>query len=248
MLINFSPETVVLIAAVLFLAGFVKGVIGFGLPAIAVGLLGLMMPPLQAAGLLLVPNIITNIWQMLSGGAFRPLLLRLIPLFVGTLAGIAFTEWSTGGKDLAWAKNLLGLTLMTYALLGLFAIRFHVSSHHSNWIGAISGILTGAMTLATGVFVIPSGPYLQAIGLEKDELVQAMGMTFFVASVGLGLALLSRGTMNATAAGSSAIALIPALGAMLLGQRLRAAISQQLFRKLFYVGMLALGAFLMMKR
>jgi uncharacterized protein len=244
---SFSTETLILITAILFLAGFVKGVIGFGLPAIAIGLLGLMMSPLQAAGLLLVPNIITNIWQMMNGGAFKALLMRLYPLFIGIFLGIALTEWTTGGNDLAWAKVLLGLTLITYALLGLFAIRFHISVGHSRWSGGLSGILTGAMTLATGVFVIPSGPYLQAIGLEKDELVQAMGMTFFVASVGLGLALLSRGTMTPTAAGSSFIALIPALGAMLLGQRLRASISQQLFRKLFYLGMLSLGTFLMLK-
>jgi uncharacterized protein len=244
---SFSTETLILITAILFLAGFVKGVIGFGLPAIAIGLLGLMMSPLQAAGLLLIPNIITNIWQMMNGGAFKALLMRLYPLFIGIFLGIALTEWTTGGNDLAWAKVLLGLTLITYALLGLFAIRFYIPGGHSRWSGGLSGILTGAMTLATGVFVIPSGPYLQAIGLEKDELVQAMGMTFFVASVGLGLALLSRGTMTPTAAGSSFIALIPALGAMLLGQRLRASISQQLFRKLFYLGMLSLGTFLMLK-
>ena len=246
-MLDFQPETLFLITAVLFLAGFVKGIIGFGLPAIAVGLLGLMMTPLQAAGLLLVPNIVTNIWQMMSGGAFRSLLQRLYPLFLGILLGIAATEFMTGGKDLAWAKTLLGLTLITYAVLGVFAIRFHVPEQHEKWVGVCSGLLTGVMTLATGVFVIPSGPYLQATGLEKDELVQAMGMTFFVSSLGLGLALLSRGMMNTTAAGSSIIALIPALAAMILGQRLRTKISQQLFRKLFYIGMLILGAFLMLR-
>jgi uncharacterized protein len=243
----YSTEIVILIALILLLAGFAKGLIGFGLPAISVGLLGLIMSPIQAAGILLLPNIITNIWQMMNGGNFQSLLRRLTPLFLGIFIGIAITEWMTGGRDLTWAKALLGLTLITYALLGLFAFRFHVSDKYTALAGGISGILTGMMTLATGVFVIPSGPYLQAIGLEKDELVQAMGMTFFVASVGLGLALLTRGAMTPTAATSSFLAVIPALGGMMLGQRLRASISQQLFRKLFYIGMLALGIFLVLR-
>jgi uncharacterized protein len=241
-------QSFLLVAAILSLAGFVKGVIGFGLPAISVGLLGLMMTPLQAASLLLVPNIVTNVWQMLSGRPVLPLFQRLLPLFGGIAIGIATAEWLTAGKDLAWATRLLGLTLLAYAMLGLFAIRFIVKPSIEALAGTISGILTGMMTLATGVFVIPSGPYLQAIGLEKDELVQAMGMTFLVASSCLGMALFSRGSFPASTAGASLLALVPALAAMVLGQKLRGKISQVLFKKLFFSGMLALGLFLLLKR
>src|SRR6185295_20338072 len=43
------------IAFVFLLAGFVKGVVGLGLPTISMGLLSLAMPPAQAAALLVVP-------------------------------------------------------------------------------------------------------------------------------------------------------------------------------------------------
>ena len=59
----FDTTTIVFITSVLLLAGFIKGVIGFGLPSISMGLLGLVMAPSQAAALLLVPNIITNVLQ-----------------------------------------------------------------------------------------------------------------------------------------------------------------------------------------
>ena len=36
------------------LAGFVKGVIGMGLPTVSIGLLGLLMTPIQAAAILVV--------------------------------------------------------------------------------------------------------------------------------------------------------------------------------------------------
>jgi uncharacterized protein len=232
------------IAAILLLAGFVKGVIGFGLPSISMGLLSLLMPPTQAAALLLLPNLITNVIQGLNGPALLPLLRRMIPLLVGTLGGILVTEWLTGGREMRFAVRLLGATLMIYALLGLLSIRFAISAGLEKPWGWAAGLATGAMTALTGVYVIPSGPYLQAIGLEKNELVQALGLSFLVASAGLGVALWTRGAVAPSIAGASALALIPAMAAMLIGQRVRGLIPDQLFRRLFYAGLLVLGGWL----
>jgi uncharacterized protein len=240
----FEPTIIFLAGLVLLLAGFVKGVIGFGLPSISMGLLGLMMSPSQAAALLLLPNIITNIQQGLFGPALVPLLKRL-GLFLGcVVAGAVLWEWLTGGRDLRWATRLLGLTLIAYAALGLFKIRFALPVRWQTLGGALSGLATGAMTIATGVFVIPSGPYLQAIGLEKDDLVQSLGLTFLVASVALGGVLWHRGSLGGGVALASLAALVPAMAAMVAGQWMRERISIELFRKLFYYGLLALGAFL----
>ena len=56
------------IAGAFLLAGFVKGVIGLGLPTVSVGLLGLLMTPAQAAAILVVPSLVTNVWQAAVGG------------------------------------------------------------------------------------------------------------------------------------------------------------------------------------
>jgi uncharacterized protein len=242
-----DASTVFVIAGILLLAGFVKGVIGFGLPSISMGLLSLVMSPVQAAALLLLPNIITNILQAFAGPAFKPLLVRLAPLLLGTLLGIAATEWTTGGRDIRFAVRLLGVTLLIYALLGLFSIRFAIAPARHGWTGWMAGLATGAMTVLTGVYVIPSGPYLNAIGLEKDELVQGLGMAFLAASLGLGAALWTRGAVAPSVAGASALALAPALIAMLAGQKLRGSIPDQLFRRLFFGGLLLLGSFLAVK-
>jgi uncharacterized protein len=243
----FDTPTIVLVSAILLLAGFIKGVIGFGLPSISMGLLGLLMAPSQAAALLLVPNIVTNILQGVNGPALMPLLKRLGLFLAATIIGALLWEYVTGGQDLRWATRLLGLTLVIYALLGLLRIRFSVRPIQEGWIGALCGLATGAMTIATGVFVIPSGPYLQAIGLEKDELVQALGLSFLVASVSLGLVLFLRGGLGSGVAASSLAALIPAMGAMFAGQWMRGRIPAETFRKLFFAGLLALGGFLMLR-
>ena len=66
------PIFFVAVAAIFALGGFVKGVVGLGLPTIATGLLSLLMPPAQAAALLVVPSLVTNVWQIGGPGTHRP--------------------------------------------------------------------------------------------------------------------------------------------------------------------------------
>lgn len=72
------------------LAGFVKGVIGMGLPTVSIGLLGLLMTPIQAAAILVVPSLITNIWQAAVGGGIFKLVWRMWPLLAGICMGTLF--------------------------------------------------------------------------------------------------------------------------------------------------------------
>jgi uncharacterized membrane protein YfcA len=64
-------------AGAFLLAGLVKGVIGLGLPTVAIGLLGLLMTPAQAAAILVVPSLVTNIWQFVAGGELLALVRRM---------------------------------------------------------------------------------------------------------------------------------------------------------------------------
>ena len=89
------------IAAAFLLAGFVKGVIGLGLPTVSMGLLSLVMAPAKAASLLIVPSFVTNVWQLAAGPSFGRLARRLWPMLagvvVGTLAGTGLLTGSHAG-------------------------------------------------------------------------------------------------------------------------------------------------------
>jgi hypothetical protein len=51
-----------------------------------------------------------------------------------------------------------------------------VARRDEKWIGGIVGLVTGVVSAATGVQVIPSMPYMQAIGKEKGfGLILARG-------------------------------------------------------------------------
>lgn len=236
-------DLVTLFAALTFtLAGLVKGVIGMGLPTIAMGLLAEAMAPAEAATLLLVPSFVTNLWQLAAGPDCRALIRRLWPMLcgigVGTLAGSGLLAEDRGGR----AAMALGGALIFYALLGLAKVRLAVPRRWERWLGAPVGLATGLVAAATGVFVIPAVPYLSALGLEKDALVQALGLSFTVSTVALGGSLFFGGAVQGGLAGSSLLALVPALIGMVLGQRLRALVDAASFRLCFFLGLLALGA------
>ncbi len=149
------------------IAGFVKGVIGLGLPTVSMGLLSLVMPPAKAASLLIVPSFVTNVWQLAAGRSFRPLAHRLWPMLagvvIGTLAGTGLLTGSHAGQ----AAVALGLLLMLYAALGLTSVRFFVAPAAEWWLGPAVGALTGLITAATGVFALPAVPYIGALGLAR---------------------------------------------------------------------------------
>jgi uncharacterized membrane protein YfcA len=96
----------------------------------------------------------------------------------------------------------------------------------------------------TGVFVIPAVPYLQAMQLNRDGLVQALGLNFLVATVALTGSLAGNGIITTEIGWASLLAVAPALLGMAGGQWLRLRIRPDVFRLCFFLGMLALGAHL----
>ena len=235
------------IAATFVLAGLVKGVIGMGLPTVAIGLLGLLMPPAQAAAILIVPSIVTNVWQLLDGPRFGALVLRLWPMMVGICIGTWLGSGILAGENSALVTTALGLALLVYAAIGLGAARFAVAPAWERWLNLPIGIATGAVTGATGVFVLPAVPYLQALRMEREELIQALGLSFTVSTAALGVALAGEGILELSLAGTSLLALLPALLGMWAGTWLRFRIAAETFRRVFFVGLLMLGAHLALR-
>lgn len=237
----FTPWTV---CVAFVLAGLVKGVVGLGLPTVAMGLLGTLMPPAQAAALLLLPSLATNIWQMLRGAEFAALLRRLWPMQIGVIAGTLGSPIALAGLDGKLAAAGLGAALLAYAAIGLSSVRLAVPPHWQRWAGPMIGLVTGAVTAATGVFVVPAVPYLQGLGLSKNALVQALGLSFTVSTLALALRLGIDGALVMEPSQLGGALLVPLLAALLgmaIGQALRGLLSDAAFRRVFFCSLLLLG-------
>ncbi|WP_081307800.1 sulfite exporter TauE/SafE family protein [Agrobacterium tumefaciens] len=236
-----------MVFATFTVAGIVKGVTGMGLPTVAMGVLGLFMPPVLAAGLLILPSFVTNIWQLLAGPDFRAIIARLWPMMIaiaaGTLIGIRLMTAGTG----IWTTSALGLCLAAYAAYSLFANPLSVPPRLELKLSPAIGLTTGLLTGGTGIFVVPAVPYIQSLGFNRDDLVQALGLSFTVSTIALAAGLASQNAFRVEHLSLSALAVMPALLGMWVGQKIRNIVSPATFRRWFLICLLLLGAELFLR-
>ncbi|AXS42757.1 sulfite exporter TauE/SafE family protein [Breoghania sp. L-A4] len=240
----FDTPLLIVIAGVFVLAGFVKGVVGLGLPTVSLGILTAVIGLPQAMALMIVPAFLTNVWQAMAGGGAH-LVLRRIRLF---LLLATLTVWigalALTRMDLNVLAGLLGALLILYALTSLAGLRITVPKRHEPWLGPLTGAVNGVLTGMTGAYAVPGVMYLQGLGLTRDQFIQAMGMLFLGSTVALGLALGASGIVPPGVGIYSVLAVIPALSGVWLGQRVRRRLSEAQFRRLFFLAILGLGGYI----
>ncbi|TVP44064.1 MAG: sulfite exporter TauE/SafE family protein [Halomonas sp.] len=237
--------SLLVVAGTFLIAGSVKGVIGLGLPPVSLALLTVALDLPTAMALMLIPSFVTNIWQSMVGGNARALLVRLWP-FLGMAT---LTVWIGAAAltrvNLTYLTALLGSLLIIYAVVSLVGIKIVVPSRHERWAGPLIGSANGVLTGMTGSFAVPGVMFLQAIGLPRNMLIQAMGMLFTVSTVALAAALQQANFLTFQTGAMSAVAVLPALAGMILGQRIREHLSEKMFRHVFFISLLILGTYIM---
>lgn len=240
----FDAGTIIAIAGTFLLAGAVKGVIGLGLPTVSLALLAVAINLPNAMALLLVPSFVTNVWQAAVGGHGRDLLRRIWLFLLVATVTVRLGASALTRVDFSLLSALLGLLLVAYAAANLLGLRFRVEARHEKWAGPLVGFVNGVLTGMTGSFVVPGVMYLQALGLSRDALIQAMGMLFTASTLALAFALKENDLLRMEHGAVSTMALAPAMAGMVVGQRIRNRLSEQLFRRIFFLSLLALGAYL----
>jgi hypothetical protein len=163
-------------------------------------------------------------------------------MFLAICIGTWLVAWLAPEVDRHVATAALGAILVAYVLVGRYGPQFDVPPAQQRWWSPWIGLATGGLSAVTGVFVMPAVPYLQRLALGKDELVQALGLTFLIATIALGLSLPATIVRMMESGGSlPLVALIAALAGMWLGQLVRGWISPAVFRACFFWGLLGLG-------
>jgi uncharacterized protein len=242
-----SLQFVFIVGLIFVVAGCVKGVVGMGLPTVAIGLLGWFTKPAEAAALLIIPSLITNVWQFVSG----PHRVSITRRMWSMLLAICISTWAASGliirSGATHADAALGCALIVYGALGIAKVRMSVAKRLEVCLSPITGLFTGVVTGATGVLVIPAVPYLQSLELEKEDLVQALGLSFTMSTIALAAGLASRGAFHMAAAGLSTLCIVPALSGMFFGKWIRGRINSETFRLVFFIGLLLLGVGLIIR-
>lgn len=254
---------VAVIAAIYFVAGIVKGGIGLGLPTVSIGLMAAWLPVEQAAGILIIPVIMTNIWQAFFGTAFKLVMTRLWSLLVAMVIGSFIAAWLIAGVDTAVAAALLGAMLVIFAVLGLTGAQFSVPVAREKFCSPAIGLIQGLISGATAIFVVPVVPYLQSLDyakgrpgreedptdvtratdetMQKDALIQGLGVTVLIASIALAIGLNARGELPLSIVVPGTIGTVTALIGMVTGRAIRNRMSLEAFRRWVLIGLVCLG-------
>lgn len=242
-----TPENLTIISLTFVLAGLVKGVIGLGLPTVALALLTAGFGLVPAMGLLLAPSFVTNLWQGLTGGSFAEIMRRLWSFLAAVCLGAWIGVAVLAEVDARPLSALLGVLLCLYAGLSLSRPQVRPPGKNETWLSPLIGAATGVLTGMTGSFVVPGVLYLQALRLPRDTMIQAMGLAFTASTMALAVGLDRYNLITTEVAGVSALAVAPALLGMVVGRALRRRLSEALFRKVFFLALFILGLYIAAK-
>jgi len=230
----------------LLLAGVIKGATGLGYASCALPLLVLSIGLRPAMAIVLVPAIATNVAVAVTTGHFSELVRRFAPLYLAMVPGLGL-----GLGILLWigsssvAASVLGGVIIGYAVLSLWGPRMVLSPQSARLLQIPTGFANGVLTGLTGSQVMPLFPYMMALDLDPNRLVQAINLAVLFASILLACGLLATSIMTSPLLMASVVAIIPALLGVEIGRRLRPLIPPDKFRTCVLAILLIMGLLLM---
>jgi uncharacterized membrane protein YfcA len=243
-LIELSPFALIAIAAILFAAGVTKGVVGIGLPTVAIPLLSILMPLPAAVAALAIPVLITNLTQACGTDRIGTVLRVLLPILAGTGGGILIGVHLLTHLGPDTLKPVIGAVLIGVALSMFLAPRLQCPDRFAMIASPIAGLGSGILGGLAGQSAPIMSLYLLSRGITGDRFVQYCSLYLIYASTTLTLALGSAGAISLAGATVSAACSVPILVGMWVGQRVRIGLPQALFRKLV-LGVVVLGGLIM---
>ena len=234
-------DVIAIVAGAFVAAGFVKGVIGMGLPLTSIALMALVFELRQAVILVLVPVIVLNIYQALAGLSAWATIRRFMLFNIFACIGIFIGTRLLFELDQRILYIVLGTAMSLYVSINLFRVEIVIPPKWEKPLAPPLGFAAGVLCGATGSLAAFLVPYLQGLKITKDEFIQAVGFTFFITAAVWAVALFERGAVTWTLGTASAFALIPATIGMIGGTRLRARLAPERFRLIVFLFLLLLG-------
>ena len=237
-----QPTIIAAVACSLILAGLLKGIIGVGMPVVALPLLSLFIDIKSAAMLLSMPLIFSNVPQALEGGQTGRCLMQLMPVILGTIPGLFLGVRVLLVVDASVAKIIAGLVLMGIGGVTLLAPKLQLQSRFVLPTGITFGFFGGVL----GAIAAMPGPlvfiFLLAKGLRGKAFTKEASL-YLVVSAGLLATLLTASRQfNWLDVLVSTAATLPVVLGIYVGQHMRDKIAPETFKTLVLIAVIAAGA------
>lgn len=226
-------QTVVAAMAVTFLAGLVKGAVGFAMPMILISAFAVFLPTDLALAGLILPTLFTNISQAFRQGpaAAQETAITYRRFLIATVICIALSAPFADVIPRSLYLLLLGVPITAFAALQLMGVNLAIKLQHrvrAEWgLGIVGGLYGGI----SGIWGPPLLVFLLSTGAEKVQTIRAQGVVFLIGAVALLVAHLGTGLANTQTLAFSALLTAPALAGLYLGYSVQDRLDQQRFRR-----------------
>ncbi len=235
-----SPEYVVIFSA-LALSGLVKGALGAGLPVVAVPVLASFFGVPFAIAMMVVPTVVTNIWQLWQFRRHRTGLSWLAGLCLAAGVGIAVGTWLLASLPGHILGIILAVVVVAYIALRLARPHWHIPLALAARIAPAVGLVSGFLQGATGISAPVSITFVSSVGFSRPQFVFAISALFVSYSVVQVPSLIATGILTWHRLLLSGLAFLPILVTMPAGNWLAGRLSRQAFDRLL-LGLLAVIA------
>ena len=211
--------------------GTVKGVVGIGLPLVALPVMASFITVPKAIALLLLPSFTTSVWQTFHGGQFRASVRRLWPFLLGLAAGTWVSVRLLASFDAQTLYLILGAIVAVFAALLYRRLVFSVGPRAEPWAGPVVGAASGLVGGLSMLFATIYAMYIAGLKLGKEAFVAAVALSNTWAAIVLAAAMANFDLLGGADLAGSLLALVPAFAGVLLGTWLRRHIDEERFRK-----------------
>ncbi len=226
---------------VFLLAGTVKGVLGIGLPTISISMLAQFADPRVAIALLLLPALVTNMWQIYRGGQIARSA-RLLWPFVTTMAVVMFISSLFAARA---STQLLvagiGVMVVLWTITSLIKSPPPIPQTLHRPVQVFSGFAAGLFGGLTAIWSPPMVMYLLSIRCEKDDFVRFTGFIILCGTVPLTMGYIVNGLMDKTLALASALMILPTFVGFSIGEYLRQFLGGKQFQTVVLVVFCLMG-------
>ena len=233
-MLPFEPTLLnLLIVALAFLAaGTSKGILGVGIPLIAVPALSGVMHPATTLAVIALPILLSNLWQAFEGRRFGLSFRRFWPAIPTMILGGVLGAQFITVIDPRTAQSVLGVIVLVYAASQLVNIRIPAPSASAERIWTpIVGLLSGLLGGVAAYFGPPVIMYLLALRVTKEEFISSAAMLYLIGIVPVFSTLALEGVLGKSELLLSVAGTVIILGAVAFGTWLRGMVSQEIFRK-----------------
>lgn len=217
------------------------------MPVIAMPALAFFMSVPQALVLLIAPIFVTNVWQSLQGRHLPVVVTRFWPMTLALVAGVGLGAQILIRLDERLLYLLLGLVVLLQPAIRLLRPHAVIPLQRQRWLNPLIGLASGVIGGTSGLYGPPLMVYLAGLRLDKNLFAASAAFLFLMGGLALAFFLSRLGILHAGDLLWSAIALIPAALGILVGQSIRARISQKQFEQALTTAMLLIGLGLLIK-